>query len=880
MSLDKNPEEEKPIVDKFLDYQGVEKVWNKTKEHVADQIKEKVLDTLGQPNGIATLTDAGTIPDTQLPSFVDDILEFDTLADFPEIGETGKIYTDISTGKLYRWSGTQYSVVSETIALGETPETAFAGDRGKLLETLVHNLVKSDLLTTNFSHVEAEKETVKLIFNEFKSNTSTGEVKQLVSSYGYLPAAEPTKGQVPAKAGAMSGTDKDFIELLKGNATGDDAPNHGDVFTFNKVTNKGEWKQPEENNGIYLGDIKNFVYSEYNDTIDTILTKKCILDNYNPATTEEGIFVKKVYATYNGENCNGYAFFENGTFFVGLIQIRIGNNEFYNIFSFSQDTDGIYFIDQPTISSKYNKFTIGFDGTSNNELRSISYIDKNENEEYNLQNVSFKFLIYFLVIGGELHNVDFYFSPYKIENGDPVYTGCKLIFNESIVRYGENIAIRAYCINDKILTNLYFVITDDIIDNSYIITYVDLEASTLPEYTEDSKGKILSINKDTGKPEWINNVSGDKFYHVVFKDYDEKDIEIDEDTKSLMSELNISEDNSLSTLLDKVSKGYTIVPYNYTKQMNNGYLQLYSEKIKYNTEYNSLAVDNGNIIAVIDNIRINRTNEDGTVDISISFVTRNFYYKTIAYSHNSNGFKYPTEIRIRRLAYYQKSSRDLDINQKLCLWDYANSSSDIQNFFTYLYNKTKENCNIYGGCVKKGFAIPDGGNGGDILVKHETLQKGEWKDSKEVLSPIVEEIIGGESIEIGGDSHIVALNSNDFKDLETKHEKTLYLVKDPIPTATPQLTIDNGFYNPTDESYVYQTIFEVNKEALPVTITHNGYRNVEIEQISGTYNKWIVKCNFSDIDPVLLTIPTNVVVSNSLGSTTIKIKNQDNTNNE
>ena len=871
MSLDKNPEEENPIVDKFLDYQGVEKVWNKTKEHVADQIKEKVLDTLGKPNGIATLTDAGTIPDSQLPSFVDDILEFDTLADFPEIGETGKIYTDISTGKLYRWSGTQYSVVSETIALGETSETAFAGDRGKLLETLVHNLVKSDLLTTNFSHVEAEKETVKLIFNEFKSNTSTGEVKQVVSSHGYLPAAEPTKGQVSAKAGAMSGTDKDFIELLKGNVTGDNAPNHGDIFTFNKVTNKGEWKQPEENNGIYLGDIKNFVYSEYNNTIDIVLTKKCTLDNYNPATAEEGVFVKKVYATYNGENCNGYAFFENGTFFVGLIQIRLENNEFYNIFSFSQDTDGIYFIDQPTITSKYDKFTIGFDGTSNNELSSITYVDKNENEEYNLQNVSFKFLIYFLTIGGELHNVDFYFSPYKIENGDPVYTGCKLIFNESIVRYNENVAIRAYCVNDKILTNLYFVITDDITDNSYIITYVDLEASTLPEYTEDSKGKILGINKDTGKPEW-RNINSSNIYHVVFNSLPE---EINDELKKYIETYNIDTAPTVNTLLEKLKEGYIISPYYYKNNKLYDFGNIFTKSnitdnnlIGSNLTYKGIFIDriekeNDYYRATLQKRPCNTLNQDFNNN-------NNPVVQHIIREINTDTLK-----TTRYLKLTSEGEEDNIIN----IDEIYDSFTSIENVFIQLNGYSTNHGYVDKSDVYAGKAIPSGGLEGNILV-HGSTQKGEWKDSAEVIAPIIEDIIGEGSIGIGGDSHIVTLNSNDFKDLTTKHKKTLYLVKDPIPTATPQLTIDNGFYNPTDESYVYQTIFEINKEALPVTIVHNGYHNVEIEQISGTYNKWIVKCNFSDIDPALLKIPTNVTISNSLGSTTIKIKNQDNTSNE
>lgn len=51
----------------------------------------------------------GFVPSSQLPSYVDDILEFADLASFPATGETGKIYVAISPkSKQYRWSGSTY----------------------------------------------------------------------------------------------------------------------------------------------------------------------------------------------------------------------------------------------------------------------------------------------------------------------------------------------------------------------------------------------------------------------------------------------------------------------------------------------------------------------------------------------------------------------------------------------------------------------------------------------------------------------------------------------------------------------------------------------------------------------------------------------------
>lgn len=95
----------------------------------------------GAANGVASLGADGKVPSTQLPSYVDDVLEgyvSDDLKKFYKdsaksseyTGETGKIYVDMTNNKTYRWSGSTYVVISETLALGTTASTAFAGDKG------------------------------------------------------------------------------------------------------------------------------------------------------------------------------------------------------------------------------------------------------------------------------------------------------------------------------------------------------------------------------------------------------------------------------------------------------------------------------------------------------------------------------------------------------------------------------------------------------------------------------------------------------------------------------------------------------------------------------------------------------------------------------
>lgn len=66
----------------------------------------------GAVNGVATLDSAGKVPAVQLPSYVDDVLEFANVAAFPATGESGKIYVAQDTNKTYRWSGSAYPEIS------------------------------------------------------------------------------------------------------------------------------------------------------------------------------------------------------------------------------------------------------------------------------------------------------------------------------------------------------------------------------------------------------------------------------------------------------------------------------------------------------------------------------------------------------------------------------------------------------------------------------------------------------------------------------------------------------------------------------------------------------------------------------------------------
>lgn len=68
-------------------------------------------------NGICGLDGTGKVAAAQLPSYVDDVIEFANLATFPVTGTTGLIYVAIDTTKIYRWSGSAYVELSPSTAV-------------------------------------------------------------------------------------------------------------------------------------------------------------------------------------------------------------------------------------------------------------------------------------------------------------------------------------------------------------------------------------------------------------------------------------------------------------------------------------------------------------------------------------------------------------------------------------------------------------------------------------------------------------------------------------------------------------------------------------------------------------------------------------------
>ena len=205
---------------------GLGNVENKTSEAIRSEITSaNVTNALGYTplnstlkganSGLAELDANGKVLTSQLPSYVDDVLEYSSKSAFPTTGESGKIYIATDTNLQYRWSGSAYAEISSSLALGETSSTAYRGDRGatayahsQKTSGNPHGVTKSDVGLGNVPNVATNDQTptytmasanATLVSGENMS-TAFGKIAKAISSFiSHLTASNPhsvTKTQV------------------------------------------------------------------------------------------------------------------------------------------------------------------------------------------------------------------------------------------------------------------------------------------------------------------------------------------------------------------------------------------------------------------------------------------------------------------------------------------------------------------------------------------------------------------------------------------------------------------------------------------------------------------------------------------------------------
>ena len=175
-----------------------------------------------QPVGsYATLDSSGHVPSSQLPSYVDDVIEgyysngkfYSDSAKTKEIaGEGGKIYTDLTTNKTYRWGGTAWVEISKSLAIGETAGTAYDGAKGAKNASDI-SLLKTDVSTLKTDNTQNKKDITNLKANvkeiQSQANSNSTNIGQLISDLSILKSNVYTKTESDDKYVPYSGATKE-----------------------------------------------------------------------------------------------------------------------------------------------------------------------------------------------------------------------------------------------------------------------------------------------------------------------------------------------------------------------------------------------------------------------------------------------------------------------------------------------------------------------------------------------------------------------------------------------------------------------------------------------------------------------------------------------
>ena len=182
----------------------------------------------GAANGVAELDANGLVPTSQLPSFVDDVLEYSSKSAFPATGETGKIYVALDTNLTYRWSGTAYVEISPSLALGETSSTAYRGDRGKIAYDHSQSThARTDATAVSFtrnltSGTKIGTITINGTGTDLYCQTNT-DTKVTSSANHYTPATASGQDKTASASGATAAWS---IDVVKGVTLNTDGKGH------------------------------------------------------------------------------------------------------------------------------------------------------------------------------------------------------------------------------------------------------------------------------------------------------------------------------------------------------------------------------------------------------------------------------------------------------------------------------------------------------------------------------------------------------------------------------------------------------------------------------------------------------------------------------
>lgn len=166
----------------------------------------------GAANGVAELDNTGKVPSSQLPAYVDDVIEgylyngvfyAESTYETEIPGVSGKIYVDLVTNRTYRWSGSLFTEISESLALGETSSTAYRGDLGKTAYD------DSQTNKTNIGSLSSLNTTAKTDLVSAINEVNTNKQNKTLDTS--LTIGGQTKTTVEAALDALNSTKQDDL---------------------------------------------------------------------------------------------------------------------------------------------------------------------------------------------------------------------------------------------------------------------------------------------------------------------------------------------------------------------------------------------------------------------------------------------------------------------------------------------------------------------------------------------------------------------------------------------------------------------------------------------------------------------------------------------
>ncbi|BAQ75134.1 putative tail fibre protein [Pseudomonas sp. Os17] len=153
----------------------------------------------------------GVVPASQLPSFVDDVLEFPTLEDFPEAGETGKIYIAVNDGdsptnptRQYRWSGSAFVLIPSSP--GSTDQVPEGPTNQYFTQSRVRSTTLSGLGTLVNAAILAT-DTVLQAFAKLQGQLNAKLGKSEVAADASKLGGQPASYYTATMAGATASAD-------------------------------------------------------------------------------------------------------------------------------------------------------------------------------------------------------------------------------------------------------------------------------------------------------------------------------------------------------------------------------------------------------------------------------------------------------------------------------------------------------------------------------------------------------------------------------------------------------------------------------------------------------------------------------------------------